>query len=187
MKEKETDRKMQRWEGDGSFFGNVLRFSVAKTKRLELTGNSSRFPLFLSHGRSLPLVTQTPTAAFHQTLFPHSHSTKTLSVWRKHFHVNFSGFCVCVCPCVGPPGPLLKKKKKSLSPQPYCFLQESLQSFTPHSSPSPLSIIHTLLCWHHAEYKMFIQHSREPNYTFYSREAQPASNLKWMFVVRMVN
>lgn len=73
---------------------------------------------FTQFHRSLPPQTQTPTATFHQTFllllfhfFSPSLSSfhKNTVVWQEHFPVNFSR--LCVCPCVGPPGPVLKRKR----------------------------------------------------------------------------
>lgn len=132
-----------------------LSFSAAKTKRLELTGNLSRFSLFLSHGsialflhrhRHLQRLSIKLFYFCYFTFFlPLSlHSTKIL--WfGKSTSLWISPGCVCA-PVWGLLG-LSWKEKDGLAviycslctKAQCCFLQESLQSFTPQSSPSPFS------------------------------------------------
>lgn len=131
-----------------------LSFSAAKTKRLELTGNLSRFSLFLSHGsialflhRHLQRLSIKLFFFCYFTFFSPSLSSfhKNTVVWQEHFPVNFSRLCVCA-PVWGLLGLSWKEKDGSAviycslcTKAQCCFLQESLQSFTPQSSPSPFS------------------------------------------------
>lgn len=131
--------------GDGCFFcfffqlpeylPRPLSFSAAKTKRLELTGNLSRFSLFLSHSSialflhrhrhlqrlSIKLFYFCYFAFFSPSL---SSFHKNTVVWQEHFAVNFSRLCVCV-PLCGASWACLEKKKMVW------------QSSTAHSIPKP--------------------------------------------------
>lgn len=169
--------------GDGCFFcfffqlpeylPRPLSFSAAKTKRLELTGNLSRFSLFLSHGsialflhrhRHLQRLSIKLFYFCYFTFFlPLSlHSTKIL--WFcKSTSLWISPGCVCV-PLCGASWACLEKKKMVWQsstahsvPKPSAAFSRSLSRASRLRAHLHLSLMtQTLFRWHHAEYKMSI-------------------------------
>ncbi len=157
------------------YLSRPLSFSAAKTKRLELTGNLSRFSLFsfTQFHCSLPPLTQTPTAAFHQTFFFCYFTFFSLSLFiPQKYSVGLARalpcdflqvVCVDVPLCGASWASLEKKKMVRQSSTAHSVPNQSAASSRSLSRASRLRahlhlslMTQTLFRWHHAEYKMSI-------------------------------
>lgn len=123
---------------------------------------------------SLPPLTQTDTHSVFQLFFSLSlflHSTKTLSVWQKRFHVNLSRLCVCVCIC--PSWASLEKRKTALRSSLLTQYQSTASSRSLFRDSCLRAHLHLSLMiqmifrWHHAEFKMSFQQSQDIAFSIY--------------------